>query len=705
MSYTLAGRLQLPGNATPAAGVDIVFRAATTLSPLIQTAQTRIRTSADGSYNITLPSGTYTVEVTFADNVPFNAGTIVIHSQLAAGLDLPTLLGGGYEPTTPEWIQQIQTWMASAATSATTATEKAAAASASQVAAKTSETNAKASETAAEASSAAASASQTAAHTSEVNAKASEQAAKNSQDSATASALLATTQATQSKNSATASASSAAGAVTAAGDAGASAALAELWAQNPEDVAVPAHAAQYSALHWAMKAMQYAQAASSSLVWKGGWSATAGTAPPAPAPNSGVPFYRITGAGTIASIEYAVGDYIHWDTSVSAWFKIDGTDAVVTVNGKSGAVVLSATDVGALSVAGGTLTGPLIVANSKSAIKVDGPRSISYQDAGNTVYHTLVFGNAFAIAKGVAGDSNIWTIDPNGLTEQTGSMYSRTGAIVQSPNSTKRIGMEALDVSSPYISSRGDGEGSTVVAMRFGVDITVEKRFVLNKGATATNAVARSWTSYGTGNYGAGEFTAPVGTLRAAMSYPFKLAGGYALDAFIGTYAQTTSYQALKHVLAFTDGGGYSPAWMFGADGTLTYYGNAGGGTVASIVSTSPMIAPSFTPTSDIRIKWDLREHANCLELIKPFIPFNYCKKGLDGREDGLVAQSVMETMPDSVHRANILFEGEEEQREVLTVNYNAVTSVNSGAINELHQMVLHMQAEIKELKSQLAAK
>lgn len=116
-------------------------------------------------------------------------------------------------------------------------------------------------------------------------------------------------------------------------DAAASKNLAAEYAIKPENSVITGTVSDYSALHWAQKAQQWAQAVSSALVWKGQWSAASNTAPPTPAVGTGAHFYRISGAGTINSVTYEVGDYIHWDTVSLSWFKIDGTDAVMTVNG------------------------------------------------------------------------------------------------------------------------------------------------------------------------------------------------------------------------------------------------------------------------------------------------------------------------------------------------------------------------------------
>lgn len=122
--------------------------------------------------------------------------------------------------------------------------------------------------------------------------------------------------------------------------------MAEAWAQNPEGIDINGRPGEFSALHWAMQAQKWAKAITSQLVWLGAWNAAAGT-PPTPAAHQGIPFYRISHDGVIAGVSYLAGDYLHWDPATKGWFKIDGSDAVISVNGMTGAVVLSAADVGA----------------------------------------------------------------------------------------------------------------------------------------------------------------------------------------------------------------------------------------------------------------------------------------------------------------------------------------------------------------------
>lgn len=118
------------------------------------------------------------------------------------------------------------------------------------------------------------------------------------------------------------------------------------WASKPEDQVV--QDGLFSSRHYAAKAAGYAQTQLGQLIWRGGWSAQSGNTPPTPT-GSTQDFYRITQSGTILGVSYDIGDYIHWDTINSIWFKMDGTDSVISVNGKAGQVVLTQQNVGAVT--------------------------------------------------------------------------------------------------------------------------------------------------------------------------------------------------------------------------------------------------------------------------------------------------------------------------------------------------------------------
>ncbi|MEC4724258.1 tail fiber domain-containing protein [Shewanella sp. D64] len=83
------------------------------------------------------------------------------------------------------------------------------------------------------------------------------------------------------------------------------------------------------------------------LSFGGGFDASAGSAPIPPSETS--IFYKIIGAGTIANVDYEIGDSIVYDNIGHIWFKLDNTEQVTSVNGKKGAVVLQSSDVGSYS--------------------------------------------------------------------------------------------------------------------------------------------------------------------------------------------------------------------------------------------------------------------------------------------------------------------------------------------------------------------
>lgn len=132
-------------------------------------------------------------------------------------------------------------------------------------------------------------------------------------------------------------------------DAGDSALEAQHWAQYPNDTPVPeGDGSQFSAAHWAEVSRQRAVNA---MVAQGAWDASTGSLPPEP---TGASYWLVTGAAngeTIGGVEYRNKDMLLWTPNESGgggtWSKIDNTDSVASVAGKTGAVTLVPGDVGA----------------------------------------------------------------------------------------------------------------------------------------------------------------------------------------------------------------------------------------------------------------------------------------------------------------------------------------------------------------------
>lgn len=343
MTITVSGILKNP-QGVAIQNAEIVFEQTQTSAEVVSGSSTSTITSATGQYSFPLAVGTYLLKIRQASELTPKvvASNIIVLSTMGGYSINQILVDQAYmESIDQDLLEEVFQARDDQAQSAQ-------AAQASQQQAKTSETNSKTSETNAKSSENAALSSKNQAQTSEANALASENSAQTSQTTAT-------TKATEASGSQTAASNSQTTATTKATEAASSATLAQDWAAKPENQVVSG--GLYSALHYAAKAAQSASSQQGQLIWRGGWSAQAGNAPPTPTNTQD--FYRITQAGTILSVTYQIGDYIHWDTINSIWFKMDGTDSVVSVNGLSGAVVLTQASVGALQSTGGTITGTL----------------------------------------------------------------------------------------------------------------------------------------------------------------------------------------------------------------------------------------------------------------------------------------------------------------------------------------------------------
>lgn len=309
-------------------------------------------------------------------------------------------------------MNQVATDKTTATTAASQAATSAANASTSETKAKTSETNAKASETAAKTS-------ETNAGNSATNAAASATASANSATTSTTSATNAANSATLASNwasapqntqvtagnysalhhatnavsSATAASTSASNASTSASNASTSAAAALTSANNAaasataastsagsanqsvidsqaaRDAAITAkndtltikgqaETAKVDAEAAATRAENAATAAAGGMV-DGGSADLSGGVYPAPLQAGGqnvTTLWKVTVGGTVDSETYGVGDTLVYSKTLDSYYKIDNTEAVTSVNGKSGVVSLVAADLPTLQPKDATLT-------------------------------------------------------------------------------------------------------------------------------------------------------------------------------------------------------------------------------------------------------------------------------------------------------------------------------------------------------------
>lgn len=136
------------------------------------------------------------------------------------------------------------------------------------------------------------------------------------------------------------SAASASASAISASASAASATLSQKWASEDENVVVSG--GEYSAFHWAKKSQQYAIGA---MNYRGTWDASTGVYPEALTTGD---LYVVSVGGSVGAEPFNVGDMVIYNGA--AWDKVDNTDQVLSVAGKTGVVVLEAAD-----IASGTL--------------------------------------------------------------------------------------------------------------------------------------------------------------------------------------------------------------------------------------------------------------------------------------------------------------------------------------------------------------
>ena len=294
--------------------------------------------SSAGEYDFQLVHGKHLFAVKSKGAQAFtNIGTVVVGEGSPSPIDIITLIATSNEDPDPILITQLQLIAAEAAASAAEAAQSELNAANSETAAAQSEANAAQSESNANDSALSASTSETnaansasSAQTSATNAAQSETNAANSASSASDSALAASTSETNAANSAIAAAQSETNAALSATNSADSAASAESDADRAEAAAL---------------------VASSGVFDRGPWDASAGNFPaPTLTPEERTDWYRISVAGVMSDgvqpdVEVKVSDNLYWDKQNNVWYKIDNTDAVNSVNGKQGDVIIVADDI------------------------------------------------------------------------------------------------------------------------------------------------------------------------------------------------------------------------------------------------------------------------------------------------------------------------------------------------------------------------
>jgi len=157
------------------------------------------------------------------------------------------------------------------------------------------------------------------------------------------------------------------------------------------------------------------------VTYKGTWSAATNTPTlvnPTDSTTNGH-YYVVSAAGTQFSLVFNIGDWII--SNGSAWEKVDNTDAVSSVFGRTGAVVAVSSDYAGVGITGTTITTPVIAqindANGNETLKLASIASavneVTIENAatGNAVHISATGGDASVglhlAGKGASGYVNV----------------------------------------------------------------------------------------------------------------------------------------------------------------------------------------------------------------------------------------------------------------------------------------------------------
>jgi hypothetical protein len=320
------------------------------------------------------------------------------------------------------------------------------------------------------------------------------------------------------------------------------------------------------------------------LSYQGTWNASTNT--PTLTSSTGTKGYyyvvNVAGSTNLNGItDWVIGDWAVYNGS--AWQKIDNTDAVTSVNGYTGTVVLTAADVSAVPYTGATAAVDL---NAKSLT------NISSLGINTTTVPTIKF-RAF-------GDNNSSSrIAMRGYSSDANSSAIRvtkfrgTYAAPQAPQSGDSLGKFEL---AGYGTTSSDGypqasfEG--VATEAWGASARGTKTLIkVTPNTTTTQATAVTIDQDKSVTLAGALSVTGTTTLATSLSGLAKLTSGVVSTATSGSdYAPATSGSA---ILYGNGSGGFSSVTIGTgvsfAGGTLSATGS--GGTVTSVTGTAPVVS------------------------------------------------------------------------------------------------------------------
>jgi len=204
------------------------------------------------------------------------------------------------------------------------------------------------------------------------------------------------------------------------------------------------------------------------LNYQGTWNASTNTPTLVSSVGTKGYYYVVNVAGSTnlnGITDWQIGDWAVYNGS--AWQKIDNTDAVTSVNGYTGTVVLNATDVGAVSSVSGTA--PVSVATGTTTPVVS--LATAYGDTQNP-YASKTANYVLASPNGSAGVPTFRALVAADLPSLSGSYIPYTGASsaidlnAQTVTNIAHLGINTTTVPTILMRAFGDNNSGSRIAVR-----------------------------------------------------------------------------------------------------------------------------------------------------------------------------------------------------------------------------------------------